>query len=215
MFIYTISSHNKEIYVGQTKNTQHRWYCHRMSALNENSPKSNQSLYTWMRKVGVDNLMFSIECECDDSISRDVERNTVKKYEQLGYKLYNRQLTRGYGFSYARFEHRDEVYDMIVNQNISDDEVANHFGISKSLIGKIMSERGVHRNKLYKFHKEIQQKIISGVPLRQLAREYNVCKSAIGNINNGTAYFDESLDYPLNKNVRDENLRKSWFKSKV
>lgn len=120
MFIYTISSQNKEIYVGKTLDVQRRWYCHKMAALNKSS-KSNQKLYKWMREIGVDNLMFSIECECDDSIARDVERKTVKKYEQLGYKLYNKQLTKGYGFSYARFEHRDEVYDMIVNQGISDD----------------------------------------------------------------------------------------------
>ena len=117
-----------------------------------------------MRSVGVDNLTFSIECECDDKVARNIERKTVKKYEQLGYKLYNKRLTSGYGCSYKRFVHRDEVYDMIVNQSISD-EVANYFGISKSLIGKILSERNIHRNKLYKFHKEIQQKIISGVSL--------------------------------------------------
>lgn len=127
MFIYTISSQNKEVYVGQTKDTDHRWYCHRRATINESSTKSNSDLYKWMRSVGVDNLTFSIECECDDKAARNIERKTVKKYEQLGYKLYNKQPTSGYGCSYKRFAHRDEVYDMIVNQNISDDEVANYF----------------------------------------------------------------------------------------
>ena len=105
---------------------------------------------------------------------------------------------------------------MIVNQNMTDDEVAASFNISKSLIGKIMAERNFHRrSKLFYVQEEIKEKIVSGVLIRQLAREYGVGKSAIGNINRGKAFYDQSLDYPLNKNVRDDNLRNSWFKSKV
>lgn len=217
MFIYTIQDKNNlnEIYVGQTKSFETRCYHHKRAMHNESS-KSNLDLYRWMRSVGEDNLLFSIECECSESDARDIERKTVKKYESLGYNLHNKQLTANYSSVNERFNYRDEVYDMSVNQHISDDEISSIFGISKSLIWKILSERNFHRkSKLFEVHKEIQQKIINGVPLHKLAREYGVCKSAIRNINNGNAFYDSSLDYPLNQHVREKNLRDSWFKSKV
>lgn len=205
----------KEIYIGKTNNFENRKYAHIRNAVNGSS-KSNDDLYKWMRSVGIDNLVFSIECECDNSMADSMERSTVKKYESLGYNLHNKQLTSGYVQIHKRFEYRDEVYDMIVNKHKSDIEVANTFGISQSLIKKIMSEYNYHkRSKLYDIHEEIQQKIISGAPIRQLAREYGVCKNAISNINRGRAFYNPNLHYPLNENVRDENLRKSWFKSKV
>ena len=217
MFIYTIRDANnmKEIYIGKTVNFERRRYSHIRNAVNGSS-KSDEDLYKWMRLVGIDNLVFSIECECDDSMADSMERATVKKYESLGYSLHNKQLTSGYVQIHKRFEHRDEVYDMIVNQHKSDTEIADTFGISKSLIRKIKFECDYHnRSKLYYIHEEIQQKIISGVPIRQLAREYGVCKNAICNINCGKAFYNPNLHYPLNENVRDKNLRNSWFKSKV
>lgn len=175
------------------------------------SSKANFDLYRWMRSVGEDNLLFSIECECSESDARDIERKTVKKYESLGYNLHNKQLTANYSSVNERFNYRDEVYDMLVNQHISDDEIVSTLGISKSLIGKILSERNFHRkSKLFDVHKEIHQKIVNGISLHQLAREYGVCKSAIGNM-----FYDSTLDYPLNQHVREKNLRDSWFKSKV
>lgn len=217
MFIYTIQDKNnlRDIYIGQTKNFEARCYTHKRAAFHKSS-KSSSDLYKWMRSVGEDNLLFSIECECDISNVRELERQTVKKYESLGFTIHNKQLTSGYVQIHERFEHRDEVYDMIVNKNMTDDEVANAFNISKSLIGKIMAERSFHkRSKLFYVQEEIKEKIVSGIPIRQLAREYGVAKSAIGNINCGKAFYDPLLDYPLNKNVRDDNLRNSWFKSKV
>lgn len=217
MFIYTIQDANnmKEIYIGKTNNFENRRYSHIRNAVN-GSLKYDDDLYKWMRLVGIDNLVFSIECECDSSIANNMERATVKKYEDLGYRLHNKQLTSGYVQMHKRFEHRDEVYDMIVNQHKSDTEAANIFGISKSLIKKIMSEYNYHKkSKLYYIHEEIQQKIISGVPIRELAKEYGVCKNAISNINRGKAFYNPSLHYPLNENVRDKNLKDSWFKSKV
>lgn len=123
-----------------------------------------------MRSVGEDNLLFSIECECDISNVRELERQTVKKYESLGFTIHNKQLASNYVQIHKRFEHRDEVYGMIVNQNMTDDEVAA-FNISKSLIGKIMAERNFHRkSKLFYVQEEIKEKIASGVPIRQLAK---------------------------------------------
>lgn len=52
-------------------------------------------------------------------------------------------------------------------------------------------------------------------PIRELAREYGVAKNSISNINVGITAYNSELEYPLNKNVRDEIIKRFQFKSKV
>ena len=96
-------------------------------------------------------------------------------------------------------------------------EVADKFSISESLAKKIIKEYNYSKphGKLHKYYKEIQQQLISGCSIRSLAKKYNVSKNSIANINKGITCFDENLDYPLNKYVRDNIIKNSWFKSKV
>lgn len=55
---------------------------------------------------------------------------------------------------------------------------------------------------------------MKGESICGLAKEYGVHKNAIANINKGITAFDTTLSYPLNKEVREEVMQKSYFKKK-
>lgn len=146
-----------------------------------------------------------------------LKEKLLKKYEELGYILYNDQLTKLFNPSNTRFNDRHSVYELYLNSNMSICEVADKFSISESLAKKIIKEYNYSKpyGKLHKYYKEIQQQLISGCSIRSLAKKYNVSKNSVANINTGITCFDENLDYPLNKYVRDNIIKNSWFKSKV
>jgi len=215
MIIYKIQNKNNcnEIYIGKTKNLKNRIYQHKSRA----KQHCDKKVYKWINSIGFDNIEFIIECICDDKDSALIERETVKKYEELGYTLYNDQLTKLFNPSNTRFNDRHSVYELYLNSSLSINEVADKFSISESLVKKIIKEYNYSKphGKLHKYYKEIQQQLISGCSIRSLAKKYNVSKNSIANINTGITCFDENLDYPLNKYVRDNIIKNSWFKSKV
>lgn len=106
---------------------------------------------------------------------------------------------------------------MYQDKTVSRKEICDFFGISDSLLSKIVIEHGgsQRKGKLFGKYEEIQQKIMAGVPIRQLASEYGVAKNSIANINTGITAYNPNLDYPLNKYVRNKIMRDSWFKPKV
>ena len=103
---------------------------------------------------------------------------------------------------------------MYNNTNLPRQEIIEYFNISDSLLSKIIQEHGGsnRKGKLYGYYEEIQDAIISGVPIRELAREYGVAKNSISNINTGITAYNPELEYPLNKYVRDEIMKRFQFK---
>ena len=218
MFIYSITNKNfpKEIYIGKTTNLISRAYAHKCS-----SQYTKRSIYDWIRTCGGWETMNMTEIkECP---AKDVdywEWFYIDKYQKEGYKIYNQQLTIGYNPSinvYKEFTKREEVWDIYCNTSLSRYEIADEFGISISLLSKIIQEHGgsPRKNKLEDYYEDIQNKIMNGVPIRQLAREYNVCKNSIANINTGITAYNPKLKYPLNDEVRDDIMHHFQFKPKV
>ena len=138
MIIYKIQNKNNcnEIYIGKTKNLKNRIYQHKSRAKRHCYKK----VYNWINNIGFNNIEFIIECICDDKDSSLIERETVKKYEELGYILYNDQLTKLFNPSNTRFNDRHSVYELYLNSNMSISEVADKFSISESLAKKIIKE---------------------------------------------------------------------------
>lgn len=218
MIIYglTIENVEGEIYIGKTSNLIKRLYSHKSKARKE----PNIPVYTWINKYGWENVKPIILCECSKEEADEKEKYFIKLYENKGYKVANTQLTKNFeGFENLgnKFQKREEVWLDYTQTDMSRQEIAEKYKISCSLISKIIQEHGgtTRKDKLYGLYEEIQQKIISGVSIRKLAREYGVQKTAITNINKGITAYNPNLSYPLNEKVRDKNLRDSWFKSKV
>ena len=186
MYIYSLKNKNnlKEIYIGKTSNIKQRMYAHKNCA----KKKINRPIYNWINKIGFDNIEVNIEVECLKSQIDYYEQKIIKKYEDLDYIIYNEQLTKNYNpvdNINEKFEYRKEVWDLYNNTNLPRQEIIEYFNISDSLLSKIIQEHGGsnRKGKLYGYYEEIQDAIISGVPIRELAREYGVAKNSISNIN--------------------------------
>lgn len=215
MVIYSLRK-DKEIYVGKTKDLRQRIYAHRASAVRE----LNRPLYRWINDIGFDNLTIETEMECPDDQADFYEKETIRKYEDLGYRVLNAQLTKTYcptGNFENKFIRREEVWDLYTSTNLSRREITERFGISDSLLTKIIQENGGsnRKSKLCGHYEDIQKAIMEGTPIRELARKYSVAKTAIGNINMGITAYNPELTYPLNHDVRENNIRASQFKKKV
>lgn len=218
MIIYLLKNKNneKEIYVGKTTNLKNRLYAHKSCTIK----KVDRPIYNWINEIGFDNLIVETELECLSSQADYYEKETIKKYENLGFKVLNEQLTKNYcpteNFS-NKFLYRKEVWELYNNTTLPREEIIEIFGISDSLLSKIIQENGGsnRKGKLYGYYEEIQNAIMSGIPIRELAREYNVAKNSISNINIGITAYNPELDYPLNKNVRESIVKKFYFKKKV
>lgn len=79
---------NGKVYVGQTfdfaqRKSQHIYESHR--------EKANRPLYRSMRKNGIENFVFDILEECEDSLSDERERYWISYYDshnpEKGYNL--------------------------------------------------------------------------------------------------------------------------------
>lgn len=220
MFIYSIRRKDnlKEIYIGKTNNLRNRIAVHKSKMIK----KQDRLLYNWMNEVGYDNLYFQIE---EDNISIEnidnKEKEYIKKYEKLEYKMLNEQLTKNYtplnGGSNESFKDRERLWEMYKDTNLSKITIAKHFGVSSSLVSKIVKEHGGtnRKYKLQDHYEEIQKQIMDGIPIRVLARKYNVRKNSISNINKGITAYNPKLSYPLNEDVRDDIMKRTQFKSKV
>jgi hypothetical protein len=135
--------------------------------------------------------------------SFNLEIEYIKLYESKGFNLLNEQHNSQYepalNFN-KRIFNKDEIWKDYLNGK-GRVEICLSYGISDSMLSKIISENGgINRiSKLEPYFKEIQDSIIQGVPIRKLARKYNVCKNSISNINKGITAYDPNLNYPLNK----------------
>jgi group I intron endonuclease len=60
-YIYAIQNMiNNKIYIGQTKNPEYRWYCHKNNSFNEKTACYNTYIARAIRKYGVDSFQFDI-----------------------------------------------------------------------------------------------------------------------------------------------------------
>lgn len=220
MFIYSIKEKNnkKEIYIGKTTNIINRAYSHKSAAKNSERP-----LYEWIRKCGGwENMVMEEIKECEVIYVDYWEQYYISFYEKQGYVLHNLQLTKGYNpikniYTKVSQNKKEAIWDIYCNTSLTIYEIAEDFAISTSMLSKIVQEHGgsLRKNKLEDYYEEIQMQIQNGVPIRQLARKYHVCKNAISNINKGITAYNPNLQYPLNEKVRDEIFKQFQFKPKV
>jgi group I intron endonuclease len=85
-FIYRISYKNKS-YIGQTRRPyEERWKQHKN---NVNNLSINRPLVDAMRVIGVENFVFEVLLECNDSLLNLYEQKLIKQYDSLHPHGYN------------------------------------------------------------------------------------------------------------------------------
>lgn len=220
MYIYLLRNEDRldnRVYIGQTNNIRQRMYAHKCNA----KAKVNRPVYNWINEIGYDNVEVSIEMECSKNEAFELEEQTIKKYDiDKNFQVLNEQHQKDYDPTksfYNLCKNKEEIWEMYNNTDLPREEIIQKFGISPSMLSRVIKQHGGsnRKTKLYGHYEEIQQSIMNGVPMRQLAREYGVGKTSITNINVGVTAYNPNLNYPLNKNVKDKIVKENQFKKKV
>ena len=135
--IYKITNQiTGQSYIGQSVDIERRWRTHRQTIKREEvcSP-----LYIAFREYGLDNFIFEVLAECSLS-----ELNSLEKYYIELYDSYNKgynQTTGGAGVSNCfvkiSAESLIEIYDLLLNTNISLSKIAEQYGVGIDTISEI------------------------------------------------------------------------------
>ena len=80
--IYKITNKlNNKVYIGCSKNIQHRWIAHKSESVLENNPQYNYSIHKAFRKYGIDNFSFEIIESTEEKDLFDKEKYWIKFYD--------------------------------------------------------------------------------------------------------------------------------------
>lgn len=80
--IYKITNKlNNKVYIGCSKNIQHRWIAHKSESVLENNPQYNYSIHKAFRKYGIDNFSFEIIELTEEKDLFDKEKYWIKFYD--------------------------------------------------------------------------------------------------------------------------------------
>lgn len=161
---------NKKIYIGQTNNINQRKRGHKSCAMNPNVHDYTSAFHNAIRKYGIENFLFEIIEQIDDSMGREYvnerERYYIKYYQSLvlenGYNI----TTGGDGCN-------------IGPRNFSE----------KCACSKMFTEEQI---------RDIQSMLILNKQFFEIQDKYpNLTPSFLSNINTGINFKREDLKYPL------------------
>lgn len=216
--IYKITNlNNNKIYIGQSKQPEHRWKEHKWNAFNPNR-EENSLLYEALRKYGVNGFEFTILGWFDDY--NEKERYYIKYFNSLAPNGYN--LTEGgeepphkYGEEHHNSSYSQEIIDRIIDDLLSkkytQKEIEDKYHVNQQLVTSI--NRGVtHRRpgieypiiKTSKYHCDDKtfEKIVyllknSQCTCAEIGAYFGFSTSTIKAINSGRNHYSESIKYPI------------------
>lgn len=134
---------NGKSYIGQSVSISERWRAHRHRPFNSNSKQYNSPLYRAIRKYGLQNFKFEVLEQCEKDCLDKKEIAYIKYYNttnpDFGYNL----TSGGSGNastdanSILSTEQVFEIYDLLANTNLSEQEIADKYKVSQRMISGI------------------------------------------------------------------------------
>ena len=142
IYIITNKINNKK-YIGQALNIESRWNQHKRNFNNPHCFKTSPKLYGAFIKYGIENFIFSV-LEPNVQIDKLTEREEywIKYYNTVndGYNcVYPTEVFRGENNPNATlsFEQVQEIKQMLIDSNISQQEIAKIYEVAASTIYRI------------------------------------------------------------------------------
>lgn len=140
--IYKITNiKNGKVYIGQSINIAERWKAHRCRPFNPNSNQYDSMFYRAIRKYGIEHFIFEVLEECN--------KNDLDIKEQYYIQLYNSNNAQ-YGYNSTiggkdgtssqqtlNNQQVNEIYELLQNTRISEENIAQKFCVSQRLISGI------------------------------------------------------------------------------
>ena len=139
--IYKITNKiDNNAYIGQSINIESRWVHHRN--FNEEIA-GHYPLYLAFKKYGIENFSFEIIEECDSTELNEKEKYWIAYYDTY-YNGYN-QTTGGQsgenGIVKISKTDIQEIYDLLLNSNLSQQEIAKKYNVGEDTISEINQGR--------------------------------------------------------------------------
>ena len=216
-------------YIGQTSTTLKRRDEKHLNQLNDNT-----YFHRALKKYGRENFDLVI---LEDNIPLDKidEREIfwIKQFESY-YKTgkgYN--MTKGgkWGNSSQKIIHDEEIKDLILNTDLTFQEIADLFNVSLSCISDINTGRTFFDNSLvYPLRDTYKRPIITentvneiinlltntDLSYEQIAAQLNVKSYTVGNINRGNSTkCPSNLTYPIRKGIKENTYQNILTQEKV
>lgn len=173
MVIYKIENQiNHKVYIGQTNDFEKRMRGHKSVAFNKNANNYKLHLYQAIRKYGWDNFSKEIIEEISDEESQEYVDERERYYIEV-YDSTNRE--KGYNI-----------------------DLGGQNGAKKQ---KLTFEQKVAMSNLFTLEEviDIQNLLIKGTPKKEILEKYfsKLTDSLLDNINSGTNFKNDKLNYPL------------------
>ena len=92
-----------DFYIGSSKNVKNRWRDHKCPSRWNDNP--NSPLYLDMRKYGIENFVFEVIEEAEESFLKEKEQQFIETLKPT----YNRKRAKGWDIERHK-EHRKEYY---------------------------------------------------------------------------------------------------------
>lgn len=131
---------NNKVYIGQSVNIEVRWSSHRSRPYQVNSSQYNCPLYRAIRKYGLSNFEFSILEECSKEKLNEREIFYISQF-QANDSSYGYNLTAGGDSPTTESKisptELKQIQNLLINTNISEQQIALQFNISQRAISAI------------------------------------------------------------------------------
>ena len=151
---------SNKIYIGQSTNIEKRWNAHRTRPFNPNAAQYNSAFYRSIRKYGLNAFCFEVIEECVPDKLDEREQYYIQLYNSnnadFGYNLTEggQAATTPSKISKADLE---SIYDLLLNSNLSETEIATRFNISQRLVSGInLGEYHISLNLTYPLRKKVR-----------------------------------------------------------
>lgn len=140
--IYRIQNKiNNKIYIGQSVCIEKRWEQHRTKCFNPNNDQYNGYFYRSIRKYGLENFSFFVLEECSKEVLNEKEIYWISYYDSSNpEKGYNLTLGGSNAATYCpklNKEKADQIKSFLEEPILSQQEIANIYGISQKMVSEI------------------------------------------------------------------------------
>lgn len=212
---------NNMIYIGQTSTTLARRDSKHMSQLNDNT-----YFHRALKKYGRENFILEV-------IEDNISLNEIDEKEIYWIKELNAYYKTGKGYNMTKggkwstptqkITHDEEVKELILNTDLTFQEIADLFQVSLSCISDINTGRTFHDNKLKYPLKETYERSVltkntineiinllatTDLSYEQIANKTKVKAYTVGNINRGTsAKCPNDKQYPIRKSIKENTYQ--------
>lgn len=139
--IYKITNKvNNKVYIGQSVNIEQRWKDHRTRAFQVDEEYINNHLYRSIRKYGLINFTFEILEECDKEELDSKEIKWIDYFDSTNsQKGYNKTKGGSSAVTISKLTDEQvlEIYNLLLNSTLTQNEIAIKYNVSVGLISGI------------------------------------------------------------------------------